>query len=87
MKPYNSEVAREVYSELKLNPHKDFPITAQIVDGILENFVYWHHTSYPSTQGETQRLTVSGETLLLDWFASIQKEIQELLNNKQKEAA
>lgn len=40
MTAYNSEIAREIYQELMQDDSKEYPITALVVNGILDNFVY-----------------------------------------------
>ena len=43
MQKFDSRKAKEVYSEIRQNPAWKFPITAQVVDGILQWILYWHH--------------------------------------------
>ena len=47
MTNFNSEVARDVYQQIKQDPSKKFPVTAILVDGILQSINYSHHNSVP----------------------------------------
>lgn len=50
MNTYNPEVARNIYTKLQNEQDGEtlFPITAQVVQGILEGFVYGTYASYPA---------------------------------------
>jgi len=91
MEAYNPEVARAIYKSLKLSDNWDFPITAHVVNGILENFVYWEHTKYPEATWETVHLQVSWKILNRpSWTDGIRDGVQELLDtrpNSQQKAA
>lgn len=73
---YNPEVARRIYTQLQSEQDetKLFPITALVVEGILEGFVYGTHSSYPNIAGETIHLEVPAHILQLPgWSSGIQE--------------
>lgn len=43
MQRYSSLGGKEVYHQLQSNPEGIFPITAALVDGIIQDFVFGHY--------------------------------------------
>ncbi len=87
MTAYNSEIAREIYQELMQDDSKEYPITALVVNGILDNFVYWTHESYPNWIGETMHVEVKWKDLLKDSWQKVKASVQKALDKQTEQIA
>ncbi len=87
MNSYNPETAREIYKKLQDSPQWDFPITAVLVDGILENFVYGTHDVSPYSDWETLHLNIPWEILILpSWSGWIREQVQNIIDTQKNRA-
>ena len=87
MENYNPEVAREIYLKLQASNEWNFPITATLVHGILENFVYGFHTQGNKDTTDTLHLEIPWSILSLPLWEQVQKWVHEIIENDQKQAA
>jgi len=86
MEKYNSELARWVYHQLIQGSHGEFPITAEIIEWIITNFVYWYHSEVPWFLWKIQHLSVEGEILIRPTWEQVQSWVNNILAI-QKQAA
>ncbi len=78
---YSSEAAKEVYHSMKLSPKWTFPITALIVDGILQNLVYGLHESHPDWEWESIHMEVEWKILMREsWKGWVKRWVQNIIN-------
>ncbi len=80
MQRYSSLGGKEVYHQLQSNPEGIFPITAALVDGIIQDFVFGHYDEW-TWYTNTIKMEISWEILRLSSWEERRNKVQEILNS------